>query len=145
MLKDSIFLDFEVALTLALKFVVLIKICIPVFLVVLFQKPWSKSLTFSRRWLMQKLEKYLSKEFPIRWTLSLMMRKLPIKTLTSGKWLNIESEISQVYFFQAIESLENYQEEVGCGRLLSDDKTDLLMRRWRFPSLSIHGIHGYVQ
>ena len=39
-------------------------------------------------------------------------------------------------------SLANYQDEVGCGRLLSDDKTDLLMRRWRFPSLSIHGIHG---
>ena len=39
-------------------------------------------------------------------------------------------------------TLANYQDEVGCGRLLSDDKTDLLMRRWRFPSLSIHGIHG---
>ena len=38
--------------------------------------------------------------------------------------------------------LERYRGEVGCGRLLSDDKTDLLMRRWRYPSLSIHGVQG---
>jgi len=39
-------------------------------------------------------------------------------------------------------SLEGYRKELEAGRLLSDDKKDLLMRRWRFPSLSIHGIHG---
>jgi len=39
-------------------------------------------------------------------------------------------------------SMEGYKNEVGCGKLISQDKTDLLMRRWRFPSLSIHGIHG---
>jgi len=39
-------------------------------------------------------------------------------------------------------SLEGYRTEVGCGKLLSDDKCNLLMRRWRFPSLSIHGIQG---
>ena len=37
---------------------------------------------------------------------------------------------------------EQYRSEVGCGRLLTNDKIDLLMRRWRFPSLSIHGIQG---
>lgn len=39
-------------------------------------------------------------------------------------------------------SLDGYRKELECGRLLSDDKCDLLMRRWRFPSLSIHGVHG---
>ena len=35
-----------------------------------------------------------------------------------------------------------YQSEVGCGRLITNDKIDLLMRRWRFPSLSLHGVQG---
>ena len=39
-------------------------------------------------------------------------------------------------------SLAGYRDELKCGKLLSDDKSDLLMRRWRFPSLSIHGVHG---
>jgi acetylornithine deacetylase/succinyl-diaminopimelate desuccinylase-like protein len=28
------------------------------------------------------------------------------------------------------------------NKLLNDDKTSLLMGRWRFPSLSLHGIEG---
>ena len=42
---------------------------------------------------------------------------------------------------------ENYKSEVGVvgigeGRLRSDDKRELLMARWRWPTLSLHGIEG---
>jgi len=39
-------------------------------------------------------------------------------------------------------SLEEYQNDIGCNKLQSDDKTELLMARWRFPTLSLHGIEG---
>jgi len=35
-----------------------------------------------------------------------------------------------------------FQADVGCGRLTESEKVELLMRRWRHPSLSIHGVHG---
>lgn len=36
-----------------------------------------------------------------------------------------------------------YKEDLGATRLLhNDDKTKLLQHRWRFPSLSLHGIEG---
>lgn len=36
-----------------------------------------------------------------------------------------------------------YKEDLGASRLLhNEDKTQLLMHRWRYPSLSIHGIEG---
>lgn len=38
---------------------------------------------------------------------------------------------------------EAYREEAGgVGRLRGDNATEVLMNRWRFPSLSIHGIEG---
>lgn len=39
--------------------------------------------------------------------------------------------------------LENYKKDVGCNHLLHrTDKVKTLMHRWRFPSLSLHGIQG---
>ena len=49
--------------------------------------------------------------------------------------------------------VDNYKDEVGVnaihnkdgprpGRLMYDNKKDLLMHRWRFPTLSLHGIEG---
>uniref|UniRef100_A0A646QD11 Cytosolic non-specific dipeptidase n=1 Tax=Hemiscolopendra marginata TaxID=943146 RepID=A0A646QD11_9MYRI len=37
---------------------------------------------------------------------------------------------------------EEYQNSIGCQRLLHDNKAKTLMHRWRYPSLSIHGIQG---
>ncbi len=33
-------------------------------------------------------------------------------------------------------------EESGCFKLIHDDKINTLMHKWRFPSLSIHGVQG---
>ncbi|KAG8504379.1 Cytosolic non-specific dipeptidase, partial [Galemys pyrenaicus] len=38
--------------------------------------------------------------------------------------------------------LEEYAQDVGAETLLHGHKTDLLMHRWRYPSLSLHGIEG---
>lgn len=36
-----------------------------------------------------------------------------------------------------------YRKDIGCNKLNhKEDKTQLLMHRWRYPSLSIHGIEG---
>lgn len=38
--------------------------------------------------------------------------------------------------------VEAYQNNIGCDGLLHQNKTSLLMHRWRYPSLSLHGIEG---
>ncbi|XKL60005.1 hypothetical protein PGB90_001021 [Kerria lacca] len=38
--------------------------------------------------------------------------------------------------------IDAYKNELGSPQLLHDKKEDLLMARWRYPSLSIHGIEG---
>lgn len=38
--------------------------------------------------------------------------------------------------------MKEYQADVGCKALLKTDKAELLMNRWRFPTLSLHGIEG---
>lgn len=38
--------------------------------------------------------------------------------------------------------VEEYKKMIGTDKLLNDSKEDVLMARWRFPSLSIHGIEG---
>ncbi|XP_065746532.1 cytosolic non-specific dipeptidase isoform X2 [Phocoena phocoena] len=38
--------------------------------------------------------------------------------------------------------LEEYAQDVGAETLLHDCKKDVLMHRWRYPSLSFHGIEG---
>ncbi|NXN72185.1 CNDP2 dipeptidase, partial [Himantopus himantopus] len=38
--------------------------------------------------------------------------------------------------------LEEYAKDVGATKLLHDTKREILMRRWRYPSLSLHGIEG---
>ncbi|XP_030645064.1 cytosolic non-specific dipeptidase-like isoform X2 [Chanos chanos] len=35
-----------------------------------------------------------------------------------------------------------YRKELGAGKLLHDTKENILMHRWRYPSLSLHGIEG---
>ncbi|XP_060068837.1 cytosolic non-specific dipeptidase-like [Ylistrum balloti] len=39
-------------------------------------------------------------------------------------------------------SVEDYKTDTGCNALIYDNKPDILMHRWRYPSLSIHGIEG---
>jgi len=38
--------------------------------------------------------------------------------------------------------LEEYRADLGVSELVSTDKTEILMRNWRYPSLSIHGVEG---
>ncbi|KAM9166638.1 cytosolic non-specific dipeptidase isoform 1-T1 [Pangshura tecta] len=38
--------------------------------------------------------------------------------------------------------LKEYAKDVGATKLLHDTKKDILMHRWRYPSLSLHGIEG---
>lgn len=38
--------------------------------------------------------------------------------------------------------LSQYQNDIGAPRLLTSDKISTLMNRWRYPSLSLHGIEG---
>lgn len=50
-----------------------------------------------------------------------------------------EKDIYQKIHFD----VKEYRSDVGCKSLLHKEvKEDLLMHRWRFPSLSIHGIEG---
>uniref|UniRef100_A0A8C4TKN9 Carnosine dipeptidase 1 n=1 Tax=Erpetoichthys calabaricus TaxID=27687 RepID=A0A8C4TKN9_ERPCA len=38
--------------------------------------------------------------------------------------------------------LEKYKNKIGVERLMYDTKVDILSHRWRYPTLSIHGIEG---
>lgn len=38
--------------------------------------------------------------------------------------------------------MESYRKDIGHNRLVHDSKQNLLMHRWRYPSLSLHGIQG---
>lgn len=38
--------------------------------------------------------------------------------------------------------MEEYKADLGCKALVHGSKVDLLMHRWRYPSLSVHGIEG---
>lgn len=39
--------------------------------------------------------------------------------------------------------VDQYRSDVGCTKLMyNEDKVQLLMHRWRYPTLSIHGIEG---
>ena len=46
----------------------------------------------------------------------------------------VSMKCSLPYRFQ-----EDYRQDVGVRKLLHDRKEDILMHRWRFPSLSFHG------
>ena len=37
---------------------------------------------------------------------------------------------------------DNYLNESGCFKLIHDNKVDTLMHKWRYPSLSVHGVQG---
>lgn len=39
-------------------------------------------------------------------------------------------------------SLDDYAGDIGAPKLVHQTKEDILMHRWRFPSLSLHGIEG---
>ncbi|XP_049267074.1 cytosolic non-specific dipeptidase-like [Rhipicephalus sanguineus] len=53
--------------------------------------------------------------------------------------LPLSHEERKVY--EGIEfDVEQYRKELGVPRLATNDKVELLMRRWRYPTLSIHGV-----
>ena len=39
-------------------------------------------------------------------------------------------------------SLNDFAQDIGARKLTETTKADLLMRRWRMPSLSVHGVQG---
>jgi len=39
-------------------------------------------------------------------------------------------------------NIEDFRGDLNAAKLTEDNKADLLMRRWRFPTLSFHGIQG---
>jgi len=38
--------------------------------------------------------------------------------------------------------LKEFKDDIGVGKLISECKREILMNRWRFPTLSIHGVEG---
>ncbi|CAD5221638.1 unnamed protein product [Bursaphelenchus xylophilus] len=38
--------------------------------------------------------------------------------------------------------VKEYSSDIGCEKLISDSPETILMNRWRFPALSLHGIEG---
>ncbi|KAI2652970.1 Cytosolic non-specific dipeptidase [Labeo rohita] len=49
----------------------------------------------------------------------------------------------EMKLYEKIEfDLEEYGKDVGADKLLHDTKEQILMHRWRYPSLSLHGIEG---
>lgn len=53
----------------------------------------------------------------------------------------VEKDEKQVYEKMDFD-IESYRQDIGCNRLLKPTKEEVLMNRWRFPSLSLHGIEG---
>uniref|UniRef100_UPI00358F2221 cytosolic non-specific dipeptidase n=1 Tax=Myxine glutinosa TaxID=7769 RepID=UPI00358F2221 len=52
-------------------------------------------------------------------------------------------EPAEVALYKKIDfEVEEFRQEIGASRLLYSTKEQVLMHRWRFPSLSLHGIEG---
>ncbi|CAB1320869.1 unnamed protein product, partial [Coregonus sp. 'balchen'] len=66
------------------------------------------------------------------------------KILVSGMYEDVakvtdeEKKLYEKIDFDMVE----YAKDVGAGKLLHDTKEAILMHRWRYPSLSLHGIEG---
>lgn len=66
------------------------------------------------------------------------------KILIPGMYDDVEAltdEEKQLYA-KADFDKEAYRLEIGTNQLIHDKKEDVLMSRWRYPSLTIHGIEG---
>lgn len=49
----------------------------------------------------------------------------------------------EIELYKKIEfDISDYQEDLKAHKLVTEDKVKILQNRWRFPSLSIHGIEG---
>ncbi|XP_068188962.1 cytosolic non-specific dipeptidase [Antennarius striatus] len=66
------------------------------------------------------------------------------KILIPGMYEDVAAltDEEQVLYEKIDFDLEEYCKDVGTTRLLHDTKEQILMHRWRFPSLSLHGIEG---
>jgi len=53
-----------------------------------------------------------------------------------------ERKMYETIEFDLEEYMDDCKVKSVSNKLLNDDKTSLLMGRWRFPSLSLHGIEG---
>lgn len=80
-----------------------------------------------------------------------MMHMLNVLVDRKGKILipNIYDDVlpvtqEELLRYKEIEfKVDDYKKEIGSSELLhEDDKAKILMNRWRFPSLSVHGIEG---
>lgn len=55
----------------------------------------------------------------------------PLTATEQAMYKNIEFDVQE------------YRTQIGCRRLMhKEQKDELLMHRWRYPSLSLHGIQG---
>ncbi|XP_021416076.2 cytosolic non-specific dipeptidase isoform X1 [Oncorhynchus mykiss] len=54
---------------------------------------------------------------------------------------NVTDEEKKLYEKIDFDMVE-YAKDIGAGKLLHDTKEAILMHRWRYPSLSLHGIEG---
>ncbi|KAG9479124.1 hypothetical protein GDO78_012670 [Eleutherodactylus coqui] len=66
------------------------------------------------------------------------------KILIPGMYDTVEPvSINEQAIYEAIDfDLEEFAKDVGASKLLHESKEQILMHRWRFPSLSLHGIEG---
>ncbi|KAF5279099.1 hypothetical protein FQA39_LY05777 [Lamprigera yunnana] len=66
--------------------------------------------------------------------------KITIKNFYNNV-LSVDPEEQSLYK-DILFDVDEYRSNIGCTKLLHDDKVDLLINRWTRPSLSIHGIEG---
>ncbi|XP_033221420.1 cytosolic non-specific dipeptidase [Belonocnema kinseyi] len=66
------------------------------------------------------------------------------KILVNGIYDSVaEMSETEVKSYDQIEfCMDEFRNSVGCAKLAHEDKKQLLMHRWRQPSLSLHGIEG---
>ncbi|EDO27591.1 predicted protein, partial [Nematostella vectensis] len=57
-------------------------------------------------------------------------------------WLHVIEAYKAIGEDLPINIRDEYREDIGTSKLMHETKEELLMHRWRYPSLSIHGIEG---
>ena len=62
------------------------------------------------------------------------------KFMISGNHFLISENLSYLAFHNSVFVIqEEYRQDLGASKLIHDRKEDVLMGRWRYPSLSLHG------
>nr|XP_029521318.1 cytosolic non-specific dipeptidase-like [Oncorhynchus nerka] len=65
------------------------------------------------------------------------------KILVPGMYEEVANVTEEKKLYEKIDfDMVEYAKDIGAGKLLHDRKEAILMHRWRYPSLSLHGIEG---